>query len=642
MTLLTRFGRGLYATYLAYGRLRIGLQMVLGLALTLPPMWSLIGYEIMRLQSAAEQEVKSEVGNLAHAFAEEVGATVGTIDLSLVGLRDRWQQRDDMSGVIRRLQQHIGETVLFQVALTDAQGRLIYSSVDPKAVGLDLSDREHIRVHMERQGDRLFISKPILGRVSRQWSIQFTRPLYDAAGRFDGVIVASVAPAYFVRFLDKINLGEDATVAVIRQGGEMLARNPPGPEGKGIGRQINGDQFTHAQEPGGGLYRRVSEVDGVERLYAWRTLPRYQLTVLVGRSVASMQTRYTAQQQAFLWGGIAASLLLAVAGYLLLLAARHRARAVKALAESEARWKFALEGSGDGVWDWDLLRGQVSINDRAREILHLAHSEVPGTMEALQDYVHPDDLNAVRTALAKHLHGTTRTYLLEHRLRPGGGQAPPWILARGMVVKRSRGGKPLRMVGTFTDISERKRREALIEHMARHDTLTGLPNRALLRDRLEQALKRARREGTPLAVLYFDLDRFKPVNDTWGHGVGDRLLQAVAERVCGCLRGSDTVARVGGDEFVVLLPAIGAEDDAMNIGENILAVLNRPFEIDGHVLSISGSIGIATYPSDATDEESLLRCADRAMYQAKDAGRGRVQMHPARETSAGRPQQERV
>ncbi|GIZ52688.1 sensor domain-containing diguanylate cyclase [Noviherbaspirillum aridicola] len=638
MMAATRLGTGLYSAYLAYGRLRIGLQLALGLLLVLPPMWGLLGFEIMRLRAAAEQETKSEVGNLVHAFAEEVGATVGTIDLSLVGLRDRLQQqRADLGGIIRRLQQHIGETVLFQVAITDARGRLVYSSVDTSAVGMDLSDREHIRVHMERQGDRLFISKPILGRVSGQWSIQFTRPLYRQDGTFDGVIVASVAPAYFVRFLDKINLGEDATVALVRQGGDILARNPAGPDGKGIGGRMDAGLFLRPEGPAAGLYRRVSEVDGIERIYAWRDLPRYQLTVLTGRSVESVRARYAAQQRAFLLAGLGASLLVAGAGYLLLLAARHRARAVDALAESEARWKFALEGSGDGVWDWNLARGSVTISERTRQILQLEQNEVPGTMEALQDLVYPDDLNAVRSALQKHLVGETPTYLMEHRVRSLGGKPPVWILSRGMLVKRSRSGKPLRMVGTFSDITDRKRREAQIEHMARHDPLTGLPNRALLNDRLQQALLRARRENTPLALIYFDLDKFKPVNDTWGHATGDRLLEAVAERVRGCLRGSDTVARVGGDEFVVLLPAIGAEDDAQAIGENILAALNRPFELDGHVLNISASIGIATYPGDATDQASLMRCADRAMYQAKDAGRGRVQMHLGRETEAVRP-----
>lgn len=624
----TRAGRGLYAAYLAFGRLRVGVQLILVLMLALPPIWGFIGFEVLRLHASAEQETRSEVVNLSHAFAEEVSATVGTIDLSLIGLRDHWlHRRADLSDAIGQLQEHIGQTVLFQIAITDAQGRLVYSSVDSAARGIDLSDREHIRVHIDDHRDKLFVSKPILGRVSGQWSVQFTRPVYDERRRFAGVIVASVAPAYFVRFLDKISLGEDATATLVRQGGEVLARNPGGPGGKGTGTQLTVEQFMHLQDQGGGSYRRVSSIDGVERIFGWRALPRHGLAVVVGQSVKVMHARYAAQERAFLLGGLAASLLIGSGGWLLLVAARHRSRAIDALAESEARWKFALEGSGDGVWDWDLLRGKVTISERTRQILQLQQNEVPADFEALQDLVHPDDLAAVRSALQRALQSGTAPYVMEHRLRAVGAAAPVWILARGMVVKRSRSGKPLRMVGTFSDITERKRREALIEHMARHDPLTGLPNRALLGDRLQQALLRARREHTPLAVLYFDLDKFKPVNDTWGHAVGDRLLEAVAERVRGCLRGSDTVARVGGDEFVVLLPAIGAEDDANVIGENILAALNRPFEIDGHVLGISASIGVATYPRDALDEDSLLRCADKAMYQAKDAGRGRVQVY---------------
>ena len=149
---------------------------------------------------------------------------------------------------------------------------------------------------------------------------------------------------------------------------------------------------------------------------------------------------------------------------------------------------------------------------------------------------------------------------------------------------------------------------------------------------MHQAVLKARRDNSALAVIYFDLDKLKPVNDTYGHEVGDLLLKQVADRVQNSLRASDTVARVGGDEFVVILPWITAEGDAVRVAESILELLNTPYQVEGHALRISGSLGIATFPTDAEDEASLTRMADQAMYQAKAAGRNRVQRYIAEAT----------
>lgn len=167
---------------------------------------------------------------------------------------------------------------------------------------------------------------------------------------------------------------------------------------------------------------------------------------------------------------------------------------------------------------------------------------------------------------------------------------------------------------------ERKQTETLLRHMARHDVLTDLPNRELFNDRLQTALAMVRRNNGRLALLYIDLDRFKQVNDTLGHHIGDLLLQDVAHRITDCLRESDTVGRVGGDEFLVLLNEIPSPDDAMIVAEKIRAALNRPFELSGQTLQIASSIGIATYPEHGDERQHLIRHADEAMYAAKKNG----------------------
>lgn len=192
---------------------------------------------------------------------------------------------------------------------------------------------------------------------------------------------------------------------------------------------------------------------------------------------------------------------------------------------------------------------------------------------------------------------------------------------------RREDGSIYALCGISTDISQRKEAEEHMQHMAQYDALTHLPNRALFNDRLQQAIAAAQRNKARLALMFIDLDKFKPVNDTYGHGVGDLLLKEVALRIQDCLRESDTAARIGGDEFVILLPAIETQQDAGRVGEKILDALNRPFMLAGHTLAISGSIGVAVYPEHGKDEKLLVKSADIAMYHAKKNGRNNVKLY---------------
>jgi diguanylate cyclase (GGDEF)-like protein/PAS domain S-box-containing protein len=181
----------------------------------------------------------------------------------------------------------------------------------------------------------------------------------------------------------------------------------------------------------------------------------------------------------------------------------------------------------------------------------------------------------------------------------------------------------------YDDITKEKQAEEQMRHLAHYDTLTNLPNRTLLTDRLQQSLATAKRDKTHIALMFLDLDKFKPVNDELGHDVGDQLLKEVAKRLLNCVRESDTVSRIGGDEFMVLLPAIEAEQDAMLVTEKILYALNQPFELAGHSISIAASIGVAVYPEHGSDEKMLTKNADVAMYYAKSCGRNNAQIYRA-------------
>lgn len=188
-------------------------------------------------------------------------------------------------------------------------------------------------------------------------------------------------------------------------------------------------------------------------------------------------------------------------------------------------------------------------------------------------------------------------------------------------------GKERIILLAIEDITERKKYEEKIQQMAFHDSLTGLPNRKLFSDRLGIVLAQAKRNKKKVGIVMLDLDNFKDVNDTLGHDVGDILLKAVAERLSGTLRKSDTVARFGGDEFVLIFPDMEVIEEAIQVVQKIIDRFNKPFLIDTHQLVVTTSIGIAVYPNDGMDEEILMKNADIAMYQAKQAGRARYQLY---------------
>ncbi|PKO87970.1 MAG: GGDEF domain-containing protein [Betaproteobacteria bacterium HGW-Betaproteobacteria-12] len=202
--------------------------------------------------------------------------------------------------------------------------------------------------------------------------------------------------------------------------------------------------------------------------------------------------------------------------------------------------------------------------------------------------------------------------------RKDGGIFPEWL---SIAAVRDDKGATTHYIGIFTDISERKQSEARIHHMAHHDVLTGLPNRLLLEDRVGQAMLKSKRTSRPMALIFIDLDRFKNINDTLGHEVGDQLLVQAAQRGLAVLRDTDTLSRQGGDEFVVVLPELEHRQDAMHVTRKILAALCQPYLLAGHELTVSGSAGIALFPDDGQTVSELLRKADAAMYRAKEEGR---------------------
>jgi diguanylate cyclase (GGDEF)-like protein/PAS domain S-box-containing protein len=314
-----------------------------------------------------------------------------------------------------------------------------------------------------------------------------------------------------------------------------------------------------------------------------------------------------------------------------------------ALRESEFRWQFAIEGSGDGVWDWNILTDHATYSKRWKEMLGYAEDDIQSINQDWVTRIHPEDQAYVAGAMQAYLEGKTEIYVVEYRLRCK-DESYKWILGRGMAVSRSEDGKPLRMIGTHTDITERKQMEEQVRHLAFYDTLTKLPNRRLLNDRLSQGIAASKRSGCYGALMFLDLDNFKSLNDTHGHEAGDLLLIEAADRLKGCVREMDTVARFGGDEFVVMVSELGAnrEESATQAGiiaEMIRSTLLVPYRLtlkpEGKTdISIehrcTASIGVALFAGHDSKSGHILRWADTAMYEAKEAGRNLIRFYDAK------------
>jgi len=299
-----------------------------------------------------------------------------------------------------------------------------------------------------------------------------------------------------------------------------------------------------------------------------------------------------------------------------------RKRAEQALRESEERYALAAASTNDGLWDWDLNTGKVYFSPRWKTMLGCEETEVSNSPDEWFSRVHPEDVERVKVELTNYFEGKSSHFESEHRMLHKVGTYR-WILSRGLAI-RNPSGKVSRMTGAQTDVTERKLAEGKLLHDAFHDALTGLPNRTLFIQRLEQALHNAnRRQDGLFAVLFLDLDRFKVVNDSLGHLIGDQLLIALVRRLETCVRPGDTVARLGGDEFTILLEGIQDVSDATVIADRIQKALSLPFNLSGHEVFITTSIGIALSTIGYERPEDLLRDADTVMYRAKALGKAR-------------------
>ncbi len=379
----------------------------------------------------------------------------------------------------------------------------------------------------------------------------------------------------------------------------------------------------------------MPEMDGFTACAELRRLPggaRVPVVMMTGlEDVKSIETAFEVGATDFITKPIHWTILAHRVRYML-----RASKAIDDLKQSQRRLSNAQRIGEMGDWEWDLRSGRVVASEQAWAIFgHDASQGVVGS-DIFFGHLPEDDRIALQRA-CEEAGADGEIFAFEHRVVRGDGRTRH-VQQQVEVVERGADGRSARLAGAVHDISRRKEAEEQIRRLAYYDPLTGLPNRLAFDEHLNKAIAQADRFGRKLAVMFVDLDNFKRVNDTLGHKAGDELLRTASARLAGSLRAHDSVtrdhhepmhsiARLGGDEFIVLLTDLGDAADAASAARRIVATLAEPVTLHGTEVFVGGSIGVAVYPQDGTDIDTLLKNADTAMYWAKEAGRGNFQFY---------------
>ena len=588
-------------------------------------------------RGAALHQAEDEVFRMNQIIAEQTGSLLLEVRASLETL-DAWL-RDNPQADPRTDQRFVRlvdtirkrARIPIDIRLVSEDDGLFYiPSKDTEKPLAVVSDREYVRAQKDPDTRGFFIAAPVLSRVTHIWGLPVSYPLTSRNGGMS-VIFVNIALPVLNELYETIRPKPNGAITLARKDGTILDRVPF--EAGVMGTSVAGSKpYQERQE---GLQHTVSPVDRQEKIISFRSIDELPLAVIV--SVTREEILAPWRSRMYVWGGVLAAVtaLLLFLGFFLhkslrvIVASEEKTAALnEELRKAKAMSQIIAEHGNDLLLVTtlpDLRYEYVSPSiERNRgwtpeEFLSLSIDQVlrPEMKKRITD-----KLEAMLGRLAA---GDASGFYdkVEADLPHKDGHFIPYELMLTIICDEA--GTPTRLLMLGRDLSERKANEEMIRTLAFFDRLTGLPNRRLLEDRLFQLLATAERAGSRLALLFIDLDNFKPVNDTLGHAVGDWLLGQVAARMQGCLRASDTVARIGGDEFVVVLPEIASAEMALEVAEKIRAALTAPYASEaGDSLRISASIGVVLYPDQARDMRDLLLLSDAAMYKAKKAGRNQI------------------
>jgi diguanylate cyclase (GGDEF)-like protein len=576
--------------------------------------WMVSFHEIDAEREHAQEAAADSLRELQGTYEAQVARSLDGIDQTLRVLKYAVERKGAL-GALPELGREglLPPGVVFVVSIVDRNGMTVASN--PRALPISVAGESYFKFHQERDSGTTYVSQATRDAANTEWHLHFTRRIDDDAGNFGGIVIVETDPAYFTSSYERSRLGERGMLGLVGADGVVRALRI-------------GDQMSFGQQMGADanpIGTPAVVPNSLHRYSGMRALHGVPLNVLVGLDEEEMMAGFERQRREKLWESAIASAVLVFITALLWLwswqGARNRAHVRRAQETYAAASAVNLDAffvmrevrdAGGEIVDFSF----VDVNMRAEQMTRLSKRQLCGmTLCGLMP-------QARDNGLFDHL---------VHVTRIGGVHEQEWesniptLRARWLhqQVVPVEGG----IVAIVRDISERKLAEERMLHLAHHDTLTGLPNRSLIAERLEMTIAQAQRNAGSVLVAFIDLDGFKLVNDGLGHNAGDELLKVMAQRMSGCLRAGDTVGRFGGDEFVLLLNATGQGADAAPVLERVREAVLQSICLSGQEVRVSCSIGVAVYPNDGDDAETLLMHADAAMYRAKELGKNNCQFY---------------
>ncbi|WP_423600408.1 diguanylate cyclase domain-containing protein [Roseateles sp. MS654] len=578
----------------------------------------------LALRTSRESDLtraRETTDNLAVSLSIEIGAELKQVDNALATLVLQYRRADGAPDQLRRAMERAladQRSLLPQVdfiRMTDARGHVLYGLAAEEGA-FNVSDREYFQ--RARDTDGVVISEPLFGRVLRKWGIVVARRLETADGEFAGVVYTTLSTEHFIESFKGLTIGPEGAISLRTRSQRLVARySAAEPHSiRGVGDVIVSEDLMRkmAANPRQGWYMTKTRLDNIERITCYRQVRGYPLTIFTGASTADFLAgwRDEVRQQS----ALAAVAILTVLGCSVLIFLQQRRDQRAAVGLHRLAIEQALMLDNDMVGMMRLRDRTVVWKNRAMASLFgYAPGELTG-QSIRQLYLDDATYREVGEAAYPAI-GAGRRFRRQLRMRRKDG-TPVWIDLSGTSVSEHES------FWMMIDISALKESEATAQHLAVHDALTGLPNRVRFTERLAGALTlRGERAGL-VAVCWLDLDGFKEVNDQHGHEAGDVVLRVVAQRLLAGVRSHDLVARMGGDEFAILLTALRTEHEADPALRRMLGAVAEPVLLpDGDRASVTASIGIAFAPHHGRQAEPLMLLAETAMTMAKRAGKRR-------------------
>ncbi len=577
-------------------------------------------------ESAESRAVESALEQI-EIYEAQMIRNLGAIDQTLKTIAYMHSLKH-VRPVLRELNEYgvIPSRLIFSIEIANRNGLIIEATNTVEQA--DVSDEAYFQFHRTEDWDWPLVSR-LAGDAETEMEerLQFSRRLNGADGDFDGVVMVSVPVDYFTSGYDAARLGHKGVLGLIDKDGHFLVKRSGDEVSSG---ELAGQEFIDDDQQGFHNLLQQNRWDGVERYTNVRSLYGFPLSVVVGLAQDEQLAAFHQQMRVYWVSALAATLLLVIVAALLTNLSWHLAKGRARVRKDQETYYAASEASLEAVMVWRSVNKARqddtpidfvldSINYRGTHLFGKPKNALLG--RSVHDLLPQCSANGFLDAL---LQVAQSGVIHEHEWENDfPALQAKWLYRKVIRVQDG-------VVVILRDISERREAEARISHMAHHDALTGLPNRTLLEQKLKQAMQQARLHRQLLAVVFVDLDNFKLVNDGLGHKAGDELLKIVARRMEHCLRSSDTVVRLGGDEFVMLLCGDLEHNNRLTtLLQQVGASIAEPIHLHNQRFEITSSLGVALYPKDGEDSETLLSNADAAMYEAKALGRNNFQFYCA-------------